>query len=130
MNIYNFAAGPATMPDPVINQIKQDLPSYAHSGMSVMEISHRSTLFDEIIEQATQDLRDLLQLPDNYQVLFFQGGCTLQFTAAPMNLANKYHRIALLGIGLIELVMKLVGLASKLMFWSQRKLNTIRNYQF
>jgi len=99
MNIYNFSAGPATMPDPVINQIKQDLPSYSNSGMSVMEISHRSALFDEIIDQASQDLRDLLKIPDNYQVLFFQGGCTLQFTAAPMNLANKYQRIALMDSG-------------------------------
>jgi len=97
--IYNFAAGPATMPDSVINQIKEDLPSYANSGMSVMEISHRSALFDGIIDDAKQDLRDLLRIPDNYKVLFFQGGCTLQFTAAPLNLANNYHRIALLDSG-------------------------------
>lgn len=99
MTIYNFSAGPATMPAPVIKQIKQDLPSYDDSGMSVMEISHRSALFDEIIDNAQQDLRDLLQIPDDYQVLFFQGGCTLQFTAAPMNLATKYQRIALLDSG-------------------------------
>ena len=99
MTIYNFSAGPATMPDPVIQQIKDDLPSYKNSGMSVMEISHRSTLFDDIINQAQQDMRDLLKIPDNYQVLFFQGGGTLQFTAAPLNLATKYHRIALLDSG-------------------------------
>jgi len=99
MTIYNFSAGPATMPAAVINQVKQDLPSYDNSGMSVMEISHRSNLFDEIIDQAAQNLRDLLKIPDNYQVLFFQGGCTLQFTAAPLNLATKYQRIALLDSG-------------------------------
>lgn len=99
MTIYNFSAGPATMPAEVIQQIKNDLPSYKNSGMSVMEISHRSALFDEIIQKAQQNMRDLLQIPDNYQVLFFQGGCTLQFTAAPLNLAHKYHRIALLDSG-------------------------------
>lgn len=99
MTIYNFSAGPATMPASVIQQIKMDLPSYDNSGMSVMEISHRSALFDEIIDNAKNDLKQLLQLPDNYQVLFFQGGCTLQFSAAPLNLATKYQRIALLDSG-------------------------------
>jgi phosphoserine aminotransferase len=99
MTIYNFSAGPATMPAEVIQEIKNDLPSYKNSGMSVMEISHRSALFEEIFQKAQQDMRDLLKIPDNYQVLFFQGGCTLQFTAAPLNLANKYHRIALLDSG-------------------------------
>lgn len=99
MTIYNFSAGPATMPDPVIAQIKADLPSYKNSGMSVMEISHRSKLFDDIIDQAQQDLRDLLEIPDNYSVLFFQGGGTLQFTAAPLNLATEHHRIGLLDSG-------------------------------
>lgn len=99
MEVYNFSAGPATLPNLVIQQIKDDLPSYKNSGMSVMEISHRSELFEEIIQQAQQDLRGLLQIPDNYSVLFFQGGCTLQFSAAPLNLAIKYHRIALLDSG-------------------------------
>lgn len=99
MTIYNFAAGPATMPASVIQQIKADLPSYANSGMSVMEISHRSALFEKIIDDAAKDLRDLLKIPNNYQVLFFQGGCTLQFTAAPLNLATNYHKIALLDSG-------------------------------
>lgn len=99
MTIYNFSAGPATMPDPVIAQIKADMPSYKNSGMSVMEISHRSALFDDIINKAEQDMRDLLKIPDNYRVLFFQGGGTLQFTAAPLNLATKYHRIGLLDSG-------------------------------
>lgn len=99
MTIYNFAAGPATMPAEVTQQIKDDLPSYKDSGMSIMEISHRSALFDDVFQKAQQDMRDLLKIPDNYQVLFFQGGCTLQFTAAPLNLATKYHKIALLDSG-------------------------------
>jgi len=99
MTIYNFAAGPATMPAEVIQQIKADLPSYNDSGMSIMEISHRSALFENVFQKAQQDMRDLLKIPNNYQVLFFQGGCTLQFTAAPLNLANKYHKIALLDSG-------------------------------
>jgi len=99
MTIYNFAAGPAMMPAEVIQQIKDDLPSYKDSGMSIMEISHRSALFENVFQKAQQDMRDLLKTPDNYQVLFFQGGCTLQFSAAPLNLANKYHKIALLDSG-------------------------------
>jgi len=99
MTIYNFAAGPAMMPAEVIQQIKADLPSFDNSGMSIMEISHRSALFENVFQKAQQDMRDLLKIPDNYQVLFFQGGCTLQFSAAPLNLANKYHKIALLDSG-------------------------------
>ncbi|GAQ00578.1 MFS transporter [Companilactobacillus farciminis] len=92
MVVYNFSAGPAVLPDEVIKKVKADLPSYDNSGMSVMEISHRSDLFDNIIDQAQQDLRALLQIPDNYRVLFFQGGCTLQFSAAPLNLATEHKK--------------------------------------
>ena len=99
MVVYNFSAGPAVLPEEVIKKVKADLPSYDNSGMSVMEISHRSDLFDNIIDQAQQDLRALLQIPDNYRVLFFQGGCTLQFSAAPLNLATKHKKIALLDSG-------------------------------
>lgn len=99
MEVYNFGAGPATMPKQVIQQIRKDLPSYQGSGMSIMEISHRSKIFEEIIGTAEKDLRELLKIPNNYQVLFFQGGCTQQFTAAPLNLGKKYHRIALLDSG-------------------------------
>lgn len=99
MVVYNFSAGPAVLPTEVIKKVKADLPSYDNSGMSVMEISHRSKMFDQVINQAQQDLRDLLQIPDNYQVLFFQGGCTLQFSAAPLNLATKHQKIALLDSG-------------------------------
>ncbi len=99
MKVYNFAAGPATLPATVIRQIQNELPSVAGSGMSILEISHRSELFDNIINDAKQDLVDLMNIPDNYHVLFFQGGGTGQFAAAPMNLATKYHKIALLDSG-------------------------------
>ena len=99
MTVYNFAAGPATLPDQVINQIQSELPSLRGTGMSIMEISHRSALFDDIINTAQQDLRDLMSIPDDYEVLFFQGGGTGQFAAVPMNLATKRPRIALLDSG-------------------------------
>ncbi|MFB9768511.1 3-phosphoserine/phosphohydroxythreonine transaminase [Lactiplantibacillus modestisalitolerans] len=99
MPTYNFSAGPAVMPQPVVAQIQAELPSFHDSQMSIMEISHRSALFDQVINEAEQDLRDLMQIPDNYRVLFFQGGGTLQFTAAPLNLATKHHHIGLLDSG-------------------------------
>ncbi|MFT8908416.1 MAG: 3-phosphoserine/phosphohydroxythreonine transaminase [Lentilactobacillus diolivorans] len=99
MTVYNFAAGPATLPDPVIKQIQEELPSLDGTGMSILEISHRSSLFDNIINAAEQDLRDLMHIPDNYHILFFQGGGTGQFAAAPLNLATNHKRIALLDSG-------------------------------
>ena len=99
MPVYNFAAGPATLPNEVITQIQQELPSINGSGMSILEISHRTPMFDDIINTAKQDLRDLLAIPDNYEIMFFQGGGTGQFAAVPLNLATKHHRIALLDSG-------------------------------
>ncbi|AVK64224.1 3-phosphoserine/phosphohydroxythreonine transaminase [Lactobacillus sp. CBA3606] len=99
MPIYNFSAGPAVMPQPVIAQIQAELPSFQGSHMSIMELSHRSQLFDQVITDTEADLRTLMQIPDNYHVLFFQGGGTLQFTAAPLNLATKHHHIGLLDSG-------------------------------
>lgn len=99
MTIYNFAAGPATLPDPAIKQIQDELPSVNGSGMSIMEISHRSAMFDDIINTAEQNVRDLMHVPDNYHVLFFQGGGTGQFAAVPMNLATDHKKIALLDSG-------------------------------
>src|SRR5262245_33804767 len=84
--IHNFSAGPAVLPLPVLEQAQRDLVSLPGVGMSVMEISHRSKAFDEIIESAERDLRILGGVPDNYQVLFLQGGASLQFSMVPMNL--------------------------------------------
>ncbi len=84
--IYNFSAGPAILPLPVLQEAQRDLLSLPGLGMSVMEISHRSQAFDEIISRADSGLRELLGIPANYHVLFLQGGASLQFSMVPMNL--------------------------------------------
>ena len=86
---YNFSAGPATMPEPVLEEIRDEVMNYRGSGMSVMEMSHRSPVYQQIIDEAEQDLRDLMHIPDNYKVLFIQGGATLQFAMIPMNLMKN-----------------------------------------
>ena len=84
--IYNFSAGPAVLPLPVLEQAQRDLVALPGVGMSVLEISHRSKVFDEIIQGAEADMRKLAGIPDNYQILFLQGGASLQFSMVPMNL--------------------------------------------
>ena len=83
--IFNFSAGPAVLPVPVLEEAQRDMLSLPGVGMSVMEISHRSKTFDEIIHAADSGLRELLGIPDNYHVLFLQGGASLQFSMIPMN---------------------------------------------
>ena len=85
--VYNFSAGPAAIPDSVLERIRNDIPDWNGAGMSVMEVSHRSARFVEVVEKAEQDLRELLELPDNYSVLFPQGGATMQFAMVPLNLS-------------------------------------------
>ncbi len=87
--IYNFSAGPAIMPEPVLEEIRDEMMNYRGSGMSVMEMSHRSKVYQQIIDEAEADLRDLMGIPDNYKVLFIQGGATLQFSMIPMNLMKN-----------------------------------------
>ena len=87
--VYNFSAGPAMMPEPVLEEIRDEMMNYQGSGMCVMEMSHRSKVFAKIAEEAEQDLRDLMGIPDNYKVLFLQGGATLQFAAIPWNLMKN-----------------------------------------
>ena len=84
--VYNFSAGPAMMPEVVLEEIRDEMLNYRGSGMCVMEMSHRSKVFMQIAAEAEQDLRDLMGIPDNYKVLFVQGGGTLQFAMVPMNL--------------------------------------------
>ena len=84
--IYNFSAGPAVLPLPVLEEAQRDLLALPGVGMSVMEISHRSKAFDEIIQGAEADMRRLGSIPDDYKVLFLQGGASLQFSMVPMNL--------------------------------------------
>jgi phosphoserine aminotransferase len=85
--IYNFSAGPAILPLPVLEEAQRDLVALPNVGMSVMEISHRSKTFDDIIQGAEADFRTLAGIPDGYKVLFLQGGASLQFSMVPMNLA-------------------------------------------
>ena len=86
---YNFSAGPATMPEPVLEEIRDEMMNYRGSGMCVMEMSHRSKVFQQIVDEAEADLRELMGIPDNYKVLFIQGGATLQFAMIPMNLMKN-----------------------------------------
>ncbi|MCD7960247.1 MAG: 3-phosphoserine/phosphohydroxythreonine transaminase [Ruminococcus sp.] len=87
--VYNFSAGPAVLPEEVLQEAADEMLDYRGTGMSVMEMSHRSAAFDEIIKTAEQDLRDLMKIPDNYKVLFLQGGASQQFAAIPMNLMKN-----------------------------------------
>ena len=87
--VYNFSAGPAMMPESVLEEIAAEVLNYHGSGMSVMEMSHRSPVFQEILSQAEADLRTLMHIPDNYKVLFVQGGGTVQFAMVPMNLMKN-----------------------------------------
>ena len=84
--VYNFSAGPAVLPEEVLKEAAAEMLNYNGTGMSVMEMSHRSKAYKEIIETAETDLRDLMHIPDNYKVLFLQGGASQQFAMIPMNL--------------------------------------------
>jgi phosphoserine aminotransferase len=86
--IFNFCAGPATLPLPVLEKARDELLDYQGLGMSVMEISHRSAAFDALAEKTEACLRRLLQIPDEYAVLFLAGGATTQFAQVPLNLAS------------------------------------------
>ncbi len=87
--VYNFSAGPAMMPEPVLEEIRDEMMNYHGSGMCVMEMSHRSKEFIQIYQDAEQDLRDLMDIPDNYKILFIQGGATLEFSMIPLNLMKN-----------------------------------------
>lgn len=87
--VYNFAAGPAVLPEEVLKEAAEEMLDYKGTGMSVMEMSHRSKFFEEIIQEAEQDLRDLMNIPDNYKILFLQGGGSTQFAMVPMNLMKN-----------------------------------------
>src|SRR5262249_53257194 len=84
--IFNFGAGPAVLPEPVLQEAQRDLYALSGVGMSILEISHRSKAFDEIIQGCEADIRKLAGVPAGYQVLFLQGGASLQFSMVPMNL--------------------------------------------
>lgn len=87
--VYNFSAGPAVLPEEVLQEAANEMMDYRGTGMSVMEMSHRSKAYEKIIQEAEQDLRDLMNIPDNYKVLFLQGGASQQFAMIPMNLMKN-----------------------------------------
>src|SRR3989454_4537006 len=89
--IHSFAAGPAVLPVSVLEEIQRDLIALPGVGMSILEISHRSTTFESILDRAEADIRSLANIPANYKVLFLQGGASLQFSMVPMNLLGAGH---------------------------------------
>ena len=87
--VYNFSAGPSMLPEAVLKTAAEEMLEYGTSGQSVMEMSHRSKEYQAIIDAAEADLRDIMNIPDNYTVLFLQGGASTQFAMVPFNLMNK-----------------------------------------
>ena len=92
--VYNFSAGPAVLPESVLKEAAAEMLDYKGCGMSVMEMSHRSAVFQTIIDEAEADLRDLLKIPDNYTVLFLQGGASIQFSNIPLNFSKPKNGVA------------------------------------
>ena len=90
--VYNFSAGPSMLPEEVLKTAAREMLEYGTSGQSVMEMSHRSKEYQAIIDEAERDLRDIMNIPDNYTVLFLQGGASTQFAMVPFNLMNKNHK--------------------------------------
>mgnify|MGYP001159219293 FL=1 len=97
--VYNFSAGPSTLPEEVLKTAASELVNYQDAGMSVMEMSHRSAAYSKIIEEAKQDFIDLLSIPDNYEVLFLQGGASLQFAMIPLNIGTKNKKAQFINTG-------------------------------
>ena len=87
--VYNFSAGPAVLPEAVLKEAAEEMLDYKGTGMSVMEMSHRSKAYEEIINEAEADLRELIGIPDHYKVMFLQGGASTQFAMIPMNLMKN-----------------------------------------
>ena len=87
--VYNFSAGPAMLPEEVLKEAAEEMTDYRGTGMSVMEMSHRSQAFASILNEAETDIRELMHIPENYKVLFLQGGASLQFAMIPMNLMKN-----------------------------------------
>jgi len=97
MRVYNFSAGPSMLPLPVLERAAKEMTDYAGSGMSVMEMSHRSKVYQSIIDDAQARLRRVMQIPDDYEVLFMQGGASQQFACIPLNLLKTKASYAVTG---------------------------------
>ena len=114
--VYNFSAGPAVLPEEVLREAADEMLDYQGSGQSVMEMSHRSKVYDNIIKEAEKDLRELMNIPDNYKVLFLQGGASQFFAEVPMNLMKKKKQLILsLASGLRKHLMKLKSMVRLLL---------------
>ncbi len=100
MRAYNFCAGPASLPTAVLEKAQQELTDWQGKGLSIMEMSHRSDDFVAVAEKAEADLRTLLAIPENYKVLFLQGGASLQFSAIPLNLLGKNNKADYINTGI------------------------------
>ena len=101
--IYNFSAGPAVLPESVLQKAARELVEYKDTGMSVMEMSHRSKAYDDIIEKTEALLRSLMNIPANYKVLFLQGGASSQFAMLPLNLMTKSRKVDIVHTGILDL---------------------------
>ncbi|MBN2440210.1 MAG: 3-phosphoserine/phosphohydroxythreonine transaminase [Spirochaetales bacterium] len=97
--VYNFSAGPAMLPEPVLKQAQAEMLSYGGSGMSVMEMSHRSSQFMELFEKTKANLKEVMGIPDNYKILFLQGGASMQFAMVPLNLFRKSKKADFINTG-------------------------------
>lgn len=97
--VYNFSAGPSTLPISVLEQVQKDLLNYQGTGMSIMEMSHRSAVFQDIIDETKSLLCELMNIPENYEVLFIQGGASLQFSMIPLNLMHRFKQAAYVHTG-------------------------------
>ncbi len=110
--VYNFSAGPAVLPESVLKKAADELLEYKDTGMSVMEMSHRSKAYDDIIQNTETLLRDLMNIPDNYKVLFLQGGASSQFAIVPLNLLRKSKKVDIVHTGT----------------WTKRAIDEIKRY--
>lgn len=99
MRVYNFSAGPACLPEEVLKKARNQLLTYKESGMSVMEMSHRTPDYQAIIDKAESDIRELMKIPENYKVLFLQGGASLQFAMVPINLMTTHKKAYYINTG-------------------------------
>ncbi len=97
--VYNFSAGPSVLPLPVLEKAQKELLNFGNTGMSVMEMSHRSKVYDEIIKNTEKNLREIMNIPNNYKVLFIQGGASLQFSMIPLNLFYNYKKADFINTG-------------------------------
>ena len=125
--VHNFSAGPAALPTSVLAEIADEMMDYRGCGMSVLEMSHRSSMYQQIIDDAEATLRRLLSIPDNYRVLFLQGGATLQFAGIPMNLMRRGRAGYIVTGNFASRVSLLFGIAGFLAFFGGEMFTTAKD---